>query len=131
MRIQGPCPTMFTTLGLFQNLACPDKIKCTRTSCIFSHRAQADLPPQPSLFIPVEEPKASISSARPIISTATIPAKRPVTNSPLRTAGLGNGSSIGEPPRKLQKLGSIQKQASGPSTSSLTVRAMLLYHFGC
>jgi hypothetical protein len=118
---------MFTTLGLFQNIACPDRNSCTRTTCIFSHFPVADLPPQQSLFIPVDEPKASTSSARPTNDNATIPSKRPVANSPLRGAGLNNGDPIGEPPRKVQRLGSTQRQVSTPSTSSYTnVSAILV-----
>ncbi|KIM90891.1 hypothetical protein PILCRDRAFT_154349 [Piloderma croceum F 1598] len=101
---------MFPTLRLFHDLACPDKNTCTRPTCLFSHRP--DLPPPLSLIVPFEErakPSASTSNHN---GGATVPAKRPVANSPLST-----GSPIVEPPRKLQKLSSTQKQVAASSTS--------------
>jgi len=115
---QGILATMFPTLRLFHNLACPDKNNCTRPTCLFSHRP--DLPPPLSLVVPFEESKPSSASASHN-GGATVPAKRPVANSPLT-----NGSPIGEPPRKLQKLGSSQKQIAASSTSYTSVSAMYL-----
>jgi RNA exonuclease 1 len=111
---------MFPTLRLFHNLACPDKNSCTRPTCLFSHRP--DLPPPLSLIVPFEESKPSPSPSNN--DGATVPAKRPVANSPL-----SNGSPIGEPPRKLQKLGSTQKQVAASSTSYTSVGAMYFTPF--
>jgi hypothetical protein len=110
-RYRSPLATMFPSLRLFHNLACPNKNSCTRPTCLFSHRP--DLLPPPSLVVPFEESKPSASTS------TTVPAKRPIANSPLST-----GSPIGEPPRKLQKLGSTQKQVAAPSTSYTAVSAM-------
>jgi RNA exonuclease 1 len=120
---------MFSTLGLFHKLPCPDKQNCTRPQCIFSHDPSAA--PSPSLIIPVQEPKQSPSSAKPTNNNLTIPTKRSVPQSSALAAGLRNGSPIGEPPRKLQKLGPTQKQASAPSTSYTSVSAISPHHFGC
>ena len=112
---------MFSSLGLFQNLPCPERTTCTRPTCIFSHRT--DLPPSPSLNIPVNEPKIASSSTQRGLSAA-IPAKRSV-NASLPESG--NGRPLGEPPRKLQKL-SPQKALAVPSTSytSVTFPATIL-----
>lgn len=123
---------MFASLGLFQNLACPEINTCTRPQCIFSHRN--DLPPPPSLNIPVDEPQIASSSTQPTVhvptpkKTTVIPAKRAVASSPLR-AGTSIRSSVGEPPRKLQKLDSIQKPLAVPSTSHTTVRLSQIHGF--
>ncbi|KAF7355397.1 Exonuclease domain-containing protein [Mycena sanguinolenta] len=66
---------MFSSLQLFQQLACPDKQKCTRPKCLFSHRT--DLPAPAKLVVPVEQPVASTSKLTP--PATTIPAKRPLT----------------------------------------------------
>src|ERR1700728_3213489 len=78
-RVTTSSSPMFSTLGLFQNLACPDKHSCTRPRCIFSHDREAA--PPPPLFIPVQL-EATTPSAN-----ATIPVKRPVALSPSRAAG--------------------------------------------
>ncbi|KAF8195798.1 hypothetical protein K438DRAFT_1918956 [Mycena galopus ATCC 62051] len=84
---------MFSSIRLFQQLACPDSGRCTRPHCLFSHRT--DLPPPPTLIVPVEQPAASSSSKTN--SPTTIPAKRSV-------ASTSAASLTQEPPRKQQKL---------------------------
>ena len=91
---------MFSSLGLFKTLPCPDFPKCSRNSCLFSHQSQ--LPPPPSLIIPVQSP------------LAVVPSKRPVSLSPrLPTPD--------EPPRKFQKLSPQQKSLAIPSPSHTNV----------
>ncbi|KAJ6628711.1 hypothetical protein B0H10DRAFT_1988935 [Mycena sp. CBHHK59/15] len=46
---------MFSSLRLFQQIACPDLRECTRPNCLFSHRT--DLPPQPPLVPPTAAPQ--------------------------------------------------------------------------
>ncbi|KAJ4478215.1 hypothetical protein J3R30DRAFT_2877546 [Lentinula aciculospora] len=113
---------MFSTLGLFENLQCPERDSCKRPNCIFSHKASSDLPPPTSLQIPVDEPKvASFSSdPKPIVQAGqikTVPAKRTVNSSPI-LAPSSSASTPNEPPRKLQKLDSTQKRAVQASTPS-------------
>ncbi|KAJ7764968.1 ribonuclease H-like domain-containing protein [Mycena maculata] len=101
---------MFSSLRLFQQLACPDVPRCSRPHCLFSHRT--DLPPPPSLTIPVAQPASS--SSRPSTSS-TIPAKRsiPSTSAP-------GPSAPQEPPRKQQKIApnraasTAEQPAAGP-----------------
>lgn len=115
---------MFSSLGLFQNIACPDKNTCSRPHCIFSHRT--DLPPPPELYVPVEESKVTASFPRP-----SIPAKRSVAHSPHYTAGKYNGSPLEEPPRKQQKVDSVQKKSTVSSTSYTSVCAIILPYSVC
>ncbi|KAI0375608.1 ribonuclease H-like protein [Pilatotrama ljubarskyi] len=128
---------MFPTLGLFQTLPCPDRPRCTRLNCIFSHNPDhAQIPVTP---VPVDVPKPSASdstapskptastslSSKPSTSAAaatstSIPAKRPIS-SPLRAAGPSNGTSTSEPPTKLQRTGTPRRPVavpSGPQTTS-------------
>lgn len=123
---------MFSSRGLFQGLACPNKESCNRPHCLFSHAK--DIPPPPSLSIPVDTPKANSSIIKPSIASTsaikTVSVKRPIAHSPVPGSGVEvrNGSSSGEPPRKLQKLASLQKQAV-PNTSYTSVSAILLLYF--
>ncbi|KAF8076496.1 ribonuclease H-like domain-containing protein [Lyophyllum atratum] len=102
---------MFSSLGLFHTLRCPERPQCTRPQCIFSH--SEDLPPPVVLTIPVHDPKLASSS-----TTSTVPAKRPIPSSPLRP-GAARPTPTGEPPRKLQKVGALQRP-SAVSTLSHT-----------
>lgn len=110
--------TMFSSLGLFQSLPCPEKSTCKRPGCIFSHRP--DVTEIPTVPIPVDIPQAStskvnVSAASPPSSSSplqraassSVPAKRPPSSS-LRAAGSSGPSTPSgtvEPPRKLQKTG--------------------------
>ncbi|GLB33907.1 putative EXOIII [Lyophyllum shimeji] len=100
---------MFSSLGLFQTLRCPDNPPCTRPQCIFSHRQ--DLPPPAQLIIPVHEPKPA--------STSSIPTKRPISSSPLRS-GVATPTTPEEPPRKLQKVGVPQRPLAVSTVSHTT-----------
>ncbi|RPD67194.1 ribonuclease H-like protein, partial [Lentinus tigrinus ALCF2SS1-6] len=109
---------MFPTLGLFQNLPCPDKPRCDRTNCVFSHRP--DLTRIPVTPVPVDAPKPAPAS-KPSASQPTpgssksIPAKRPVS-SPLRTAATpSNGTTSNEPPKKFLRTGPPQRPVAVPS----------------
>lgn len=121
-----PGPNMFSTLGLFRSLACPEKDKCTRVPCIFSHRT--DLPPPFALDITVHLPTQARPSTAPTPPQpqpqqrlSLTPAKRPVPHTPI-----GNDSTIlsvaAEPPRKLQKVGSAQRPLAIPTASHREVR---------
>lgn len=109
------CQQMFSSLGLFKSLACPDSHKCTRKSCLFSH--QVDISPPISLVIPVDEPRTSI-----------VPSKRPVSLSPHRTGVPTPINQVDEPPRKLQKLGLQQKPLAIPTVTHTNVRDLTYFH---
>ncbi|KAJ7908264.1 hypothetical protein B0H13DRAFT_2233283 [Mycena leptocephala] len=103
---------MFSSLQLFQQLACPDIGKCSRPHCLYSHRT--DLPPPPTLVVPVQQPASSSSR---IVSPTTIPAKRPATST--STPG---PSTPQEPPRKQQKLTQTRAAPIPSSTSEHALR---------
>lgn len=109
---------MFSSLGLFGNLACPTGPQCARSNCLYSHRTS--LPPPHTLNIPIQHSK---ETPRP--TAASIPAKRPAAPSPARAADPSSSHSgsvaVTEPPRKLQKLGVTQKKVSATSTSYTSV----------
>ncbi|PCH41072.1 hypothetical protein WOLCODRAFT_69616 [Wolfiporia cocos MD-104 SS10] len=110
---------MFSTVGLFESLPCPEKHNCRRVKCLFNHRPGAK--EVHTLHIPVEQPAAPAPPATaPVASSSTsgtqrsqipaqkaassVPAKRPLSyaqvSSPNRTKEASN-----EPPRKLQRTG--------------------------
>ncbi|KAG5648975.1 hypothetical protein DXG03_000324 [Asterophora parasitica] len=99
---------MFSSLGLFATLRCPDRPLCTRPQCVFSHRTDLPLP---------------AVLAVPVAPTKSVPAKRPVPLSPLRpTAALPLPSA--EPPRKLQKLAAPQRPVAVSTSSHTNVRPL-------
>jgi len=118
---------MFSSIGLFQNLSCPEGNACTRPTCIFSHRS--DLPPPLSLHIPIDEPKpVAPSSAQSEDSNAsTVPAKRSALPPP-SLAQSANGRSTDEPPRKIQKL-SLSKKAPVHSVTHTPVMSPMSSYF--
>ncbi|TRM67741.1 Rexo1 protein [Schizophyllum amplum] len=103
---------MFSTAGLFANLKCPRAADCDRLNCLFSHAD--NIPPEPPLDIPLAS-----SSSKPIV-----PAKRPTMPSPTSTAV--RSPAIGEPPRKMVKLGGHTAvpapQASKPTVGVPTLK---------
>lgn len=134
---------MFSSLGLFQSLPCPEKSTCKRPGCIFSHLPDVthiptvpvpvDIPSTPSTSKPVNvaaaatTATASTSYSQRVVGSASIPAKRPLSP-PLRRAAGSNDSSSTlsaiEPPRKLQKTGLSKKPvatAVQPSVSFLSL----------
>ncbi|KIJ70048.1 hypothetical protein HYDPIDRAFT_121398 [Hydnomerulius pinastri MD-312] len=125
---------MFSTLGLFQSLPCPQKAECRRPVCLFSH-AQ-DLPQQPLIIATAApEPKnasaTSSSSSLPLITAPsrsntptvkpTVPAKRPFELS-AQSSSAARNVAVNEPPRQRLKTATSQKPIALPSTSQSTVR---------
>ncbi|KAF9268064.1 ribonuclease H-like protein [Marasmius fiardii PR-910] len=108
---------MFSSLGLFHSVRCPDHQQCSRQPfCVFSHRN--DIPDETSLEIPVSSPSKPATpglSRFPAVARSTsIPAKRPVSS----TSSI---HSSPEPPRKLQRVAQssskptqLQHQDNGP-----------------
>jgi RNA exonuclease 1 len=121
---------MFSSLGLFQTLQCPDNDNCRRTQCIFSHRL--DLPPPRQTQILLREPSSVESRISALKSQSTSQTVH-VTRSPAATgtkraapvtpplAGTSNGSPAGEPPRKLQKLNNAERSIAVPSATYTSV----------
>ncbi|KAF5322365.1 hypothetical protein D9619_000791 [Psilocybe cf. subviscida] len=105
---------MFTTLGLFNAVACPDRDACTRSSCLLSH--SPDLPQPRGLARISVAPSPSPSSSKPPPATplkeSVVPAKRPALISPVKAY-----KSAAEPPRKLQKVGPAQRPSALPGVS--------------
>ncbi|KAL0949464.1 hypothetical protein HGRIS_009518 [Hohenbuehelia grisea] len=137
---------MFSSLGLFQGLQCPQSSNCSRQTCLFNH--SSDLKPPPSLQIPVDEPKQPSSSQS---SSAATTVAAPAPSAPVRSlaksgpaphtkrtlpaassqsqfkgAGFSSLNGPGEPPRKLQKLGPTQRPVALPTASHTTSGVPLL-----
>ncbi|CAA7259853.1 unnamed protein product [Cyclocybe aegerita] len=110
---------MFSTLGLFSSVACPERASCTRPNCLFSHSQNLPLPRPLGLpQVRPSQPVASSSSASPPARAAAnkpkdslIPTKRPAV-SPVTGA-----FTSPEPPRKFQKVGSAQRPSALPTAS--------------
>lgn len=80
---------MFSTLGLFRSVGCPDGQSCTRQFCLFGHRdSEIRHPPRLRLLKPS--------------NSALIPSKRAATSNQDELASKDQ-LSIEEPPRKVQK----------------------------
>ncbi|TBU32802.1 Rexo1 protein [Dichomitus squalens] len=112
---------MFSTLGLFQTLPCPEKEHCARPNCLFSHRP--DLIQFPVTPVPVDVPRVSsstthgsrLSAPEPTAGSSTsIPAKRSIS-SPLRAAGVSNVIPSSEPPTKFQRTGTPRRPVAVPT----------------
>ncbi|KAG7096859.1 hypothetical protein E1B28_004267 [Marasmius oreades] len=92
---------MFSSLGLFYSVRCPDLQQCPRQPfCVLSHRD--DTPDEPALDIPVSSPPK-----QPTGPSSILPAKRPISSTP-------PVQPSSEPPRKLQRL----SQSSSKPTQS-------------
>ncbi|KAF9569297.1 hypothetical protein CPC08DRAFT_677931 [Agrocybe pediades] len=106
---------MFPTLGLFNKLACPDSNNCTRPQCLFSHSSTLPPPPPlvPRLPLPSHPPNTATASTSAKSKDALIPTKRPAISSPPANAP----PKVFEPPRKLQKVGTLQRPSAIPSSS--------------
>ncbi|KAI0750713.1 Rexo1 protein [Daedaleopsis nitida] len=116
---------MFSSLGLFHNLPCPEKQHCKRPNCVFSHRP--DLTQIPVTHVPVDLPKHANAStgvaqsftSQPVAGPSTVvPAKRSIS-SPLRPQAPRNGASS-EPPRKLLRTGPPQRPVAVPVGATTT-----------
>ena len=106
---------MFSSHGLFSSTPCPDRDRCKRPQCIFSHSPDAKYQDLPT--IPVSKPVAGPSNSSKVsyantsvskgisasmTATATVPAKRPA--SAIKSyASTSNTSLSNEPPKKVQK----------------------------
>ncbi|KAF8205066.1 ribonuclease H-like domain-containing protein [Pholiota molesta] len=93
---------MFTTAGLFKDLACPARDTCTRPQCIYSHLS--NIPPpkplgKPAFTSPQSASGSSSGLARATANDSVIPAKRPAIVSPSKLIPVS-----AEPPRKVQKV---------------------------
>ena len=121
---------MFATAGLFSKLPCPEKERCKRPNCLFSH--SPDVKEIPTVRVEVDAPKASSSKSvagpspssskiKSNTSTTTlIPAKRPTV--------ISNGGPS-EPPRKLLKVGPASKPAALPSASVAAVCVVSMFKY--
>ncbi|KAF8974468.1 ribonuclease H-like domain-containing protein [Flammula alnicola] len=99
---------MFANLGLFKDLACPERDTCARPHCIYSH--SSDIPqPRPLIRLP---PPSLSTPARKKSNDSVIPAKRPAVASPAKVTSIS-----AEPPRKFQKVGPTQRPLAVPSAS--------------
>jgi RNA exonuclease 1 len=110
---------MFSTLGLFRNLPCPQRDTCSLQNCLYSH--SPNLPnPTPLKFVQAPTPVASTSSTptkTQAKSVVIVPAKRPAT-SPIKKIP---ASASTEPPAKLQKVGPTQRSTAIPSATRTEV----------
>ncbi|KDR83648.1 hypothetical protein GALMADRAFT_235962 [Galerina marginata CBS 339.88] len=111
---------MFANLGLFKNLACPERGTCARSNCLFSHSSDVPLP-RPLIR---ETPVPSTSRLPPDpkkVKDTVVPAKRPAVASPTKSP-----LTTPEPPRKLQKVGSAQRPLAVPSAARTETGVPLL-----
>jgi len=117
---------MFSNLGLFKGLACPDHGSCSRSHCLYSH--SLNIPQPRALILPVPS-TSSISPAKgkglENPKSSVVPAKRPAIASPIK----GPPGSA-EPPLKTQKIGPIQRPLAVPSATQraevITTQALAL-----
>ncbi|KAL0566277.1 RNA exonuclease 3 [Marasmius crinis-equi] len=108
---------MFSRLGLFHHVKCPDEQQCPRQPfCVYSHRT--GIPDEPPLDIPVASTSKSSPVSKPSPAPTTsapvsnIPAKRPVSST---TPG---PSRAVEPPRKLQRVNQSLSRPSQPQQNN-------------
>ncbi|KAF7793647.1 hypothetical protein EIP86_004762 [Pleurotus ostreatoroseus] len=106
---------MFSTLGLFHKLPCPDKPRCQRTNCLYSHAS--DIVQVPTVPIPVDAPKQPTpSSSKTPLKEHVTPAKRSIGLVERPRISNSNPSKHIEPPRKLQRIGTPQRPAAAPTS---------------
>ncbi|KZT20361.1 ribonuclease H-like protein [Neolentinus lepideus HHB14362 ss-1] len=121
---------MFSLLGLFQKLPCPDRNNCKRPRCLFSHRPDAS--ETLSLSIPLDGPKTAPTpgpSTSAGETKSTVPAKRPALSQAdpaWRPGSTSNGNAALEPPRKLQKTGLGNKPVAVPTASTTSTGVPIL-----
>lgn len=113
---------MFTTAGLFKDLACPERDTCTRPQCIYSHLS--NIPPpkplgKPAFTSPQSASGTSSGLPRDTAKESVIPAKRPAIVSPSKLLPVS-----AEPPRKVQKV-NPGKRISVPTASHTEVRNVI------
>ncbi|KAL5527323.1 hypothetical protein ACEPAG_6114 [Sanghuangporus baumii] len=116
---------MFSSSGLFDNVPCPDKDRCKRVRCLFSHSPNAKQPILP--LIPVSVPTAGPSTSTnssskperphpnpPDTRTHAVPSKRPASFA-IKSYAQSSGDSSNESPRKTLKLEASAKPTAPPS----------------
>ena len=127
---------MFSSSGLFNSVPCPDKDRCKRPKCIFSHSPDAKYQGIPQ--IPVSKPVAGPSnissqpspsgsrSVKNVIVTSSVPAKRPAST--FKSYASSSTSPLtNEPPRKAQKTSLASPAASRPPTQPVSrIRYLVL-----
>ncbi|ETW83986.1 hypothetical protein HETIRDRAFT_472359 [Heterobasidion irregulare TC 32-1] len=104
---------MFSPLGLFHSLPCPNKSQCRRKNCLFSHKSGVVENP---VSIPYDTPQP-VASSSALASRSSVPAKRPAASSPTHALSSANAASSLHPQRKLQKVGTTQKPLALPTAS--------------
>ncbi|KAI6105789.1 ribonuclease H-like protein [Pisolithus sp. B1] len=109
---------MFSTLGLFQSLSCPEGSECSRPWCLFSHTNDASQPPLIA-SVPVARPRALSSittTSRPTTLPSTIPAKRPHELSTSATSSVQKDVPS-EPPTQRVKTASTTRSVAPRTTA--------------
>lgn len=117
------CPSMFSPLGLFHSLPCPNKLQCRRKNCLFSHKSGVVENP---VSIPYDTPQP-VASSSALASRPSVPAKRPAASSPTHALSSANAASSVQPQRKLQKVGTAQKPLALPTASRTPVSCFGLF----
>ncbi|KAG1806725.1 ribonuclease H-like protein [Suillus plorans] len=105
---------MFSSLGLFQSLSCPQRNNCSRPSCIFSHNL--DLPSHHSLDIPVQKVQPLPQTPSANVVHRAVPSKRPFHNLAQGPSSNSNGAPSGPPTQRL-RVGTAQKPVAVPVAS--------------
>lgn len=134
----SPNSSMFPILNLFQRDPCPERDTCKRPNCIFSHDPNTPQTPTPRILVespPQVVPSGSGSGtstpsssriATPRSSTQSQSQGKRGFSSPLSPSLKAGGSSAagpstGEPPRKLQRVGTAQKPVAIPTATTTSV----------
>lgn len=118
--------TMFSSLGLFQSLSCPQRNNCNRPSCIFSHNL--DLPSHHSLDIPVQKVQPLPQTPSANVVQRAVPSKRPFHNLAQGPSSNSNGAPSGPPTQRL-RVGTAQKPVAVPAASHTSVRIRMHRQF--
>lgn len=105
---------MFSSLGLFQSLPCPERNNCNRPSCIFSH--SLDLSSHHSLSILVQKAQSLPQTSSADVVTRAVPSKRPFHNIAQGPSSSSNAALSGPPTQRL-RVGTAQKSIAVPTAS--------------
>lgn len=119
---------MFSSLGLFHNVPCPQRNSCARPNCLFSHNPHVK-EQQISVSYDEQHPVAGPSVPTPAVSSSpasalprpVVPAKRP---QPAPSAHASSKNSSGtstptEPPRKIVKTAFGARPIALPAASTV------------
>ncbi|KAH7887664.1 ribonuclease H-like protein [Phlebopus sp. FC_14] len=109
---------MFSTLGLFHSLPCPQKSDCKRAVCLFSHAK--DLPQPPLIVAPPDEQRPP----NPSSLRHTVPVKRPHELS--AAASPGPDATTSEPPKQRLKTATAQRPLALPAASKSSTGVPIL-----